>query len=271
MTDRRFYVYALCDPRAPGSFKYEIVLGEFVDFACEPFYIGKGTGRRMFTHVVAANRGTKQASENPHKTNKILAIQAQGFAVAEIKIRDDLTESAALELEEFLVEKIGRVTEGGLLCNILNGGAAGSSGIPLKQEHRDKLSASHKGSQRAYRASVENMKKAHQLTPDQVRAKAEKQKKTFAARSAEDESQRRAVISNASKRLWVSRTEEQRKDVIARAQAVRAQNKDLPQKTAKILSDRNKVRASCPHCGKEGQRIAMLRFHFDNCKTVMEA
>ena len=35
------------------------------------------------------------------------------------------------------------------------------------------------------------------------------------------------------------------------------------------LKDRNKVRnaeqATCPHCGKTGQKIAMSRFHFDRC------
>jgi hypothetical protein len=28
----------------------------------------------------------------------------------------------------------------------------------------------------------------------------------------------------------------------------------------------SKVKATCPHCGKEGSRPAMLRWHFDNCK-----
>jgi hypothetical protein len=106
------------------------------------------------------------------------------------------------------------------------------------------------------------------LNPAQVRAKAEKQKRSFAARSIEDETRRRGVISDASKRLWDSRTNEERKDVIERAQSKRSQNKELPQKMAKILSARNQVQSICPHCGKGGQRIAMTRFHFDNCKFL---
>lgn len=31
--------------------------------------------------------------------------------------------------------------------------------------------------------------------------------------------------------------------------------------------ERNKIQSKCPHCGKEGQRINMLRWHFDNCKV----
>lgn len=28
----------------------------------------------------------------------------------------------------------------------------------------------------------------------------------------------------------------------------------------------NKVRVTCPHCGKVGAKMAMMRWHFDNCK-----
>ena len=30
-------------------------------------------------------------------------------------------------------------------------------------------------------------------------------------------------------------------------------------------SERMQDEVECPHCGKIGQRIAMLRWHFDNC------
>ena len=32
-----------------------------------------------------------------------------------------------------------------------------------------------------------------------------------------------------------------------------------------VSSERMLVEVECPHCGKIGQRIAMLRWHFDNC------
>jgi len=33
----------------------------------------------------------------------------------------------------------------------------------------------------------------------------------------------------------------------------------------------NVVSVKCPHCKKEGQKNAMLRWHFDNCKEVKDA
>lgn len=35
------------------------------------------------------------------------------------------------------------------------------------------------------------------------------------------------------------------------------------------LAKRNKVQAVCPHCGKNGQRTNMLRWHFDNCRIKL--
>lgn len=41
----KFYVYVYLDPRKPGKYKY----GEY-EFDYEPFYVGKGTGRRIRNH-----------------------------------------------------------------------------------------------------------------------------------------------------------------------------------------------------------------------------
>ena len=30
--------------------------------------------------------------------------------------------------------------------------------------------------------------------------------------------------------------------------------------------DRNKLKATCPHCGKVGQMVNMKRWHFENCR-----
>ena len=32
----------------------------------------------------------------------------------------------------------------------------------------------------------------------------------------------------------------------------------------------NKVEVTCPHCGKTGQKMAMARWHFDNCRFKPE-
>ena len=44
----------------------------------------------------------------------------------------------------------------------------------------------------------------------------------------------------------------------------------LSEEHKKEVSQRSKVMSKatsvCPHCGKSGQKIAMGRWHFDNCK-----
>jgi group I intron endonuclease len=40
-------------------------------------------------------------------------------------------------------------------------------------------------------------------------------------------------------------------------------------KTSQIRNDNVKENVTCPHCNKEGQKLAMSRHHFDNCKKLL--
>lgn len=46
------------------------------------------------------------------------------------------------------------------------------------------------------------------------------------------------------------------------------------EKMLETLREKNKIRnaeqATCPHCGKSGQKIAMSRFHFDRCALTQK-
>jgi hypothetical protein len=95
--EKKFYVYALLDPRKKGDFSY----GGF-NFIAEPFYIGKGQGNRMNHHVYRRNKG------NNHKNNKIKAILLEGMEPIATKVIESLSESEALKSEENLIEVIGR-------------------------------------------------------------------------------------------------------------------------------------------------------------------
>jgi hypothetical protein len=53
-----YYVYVYLDPRKFGVFEYGSL-----KFDYEPFYVGKGTNKRMYAHL-------KTDKTNPHKTNK---------------------------------------------------------------------------------------------------------------------------------------------------------------------------------------------------------
>lgn len=108
----RYYVYAHLDSNhkifidAHGITSFAAVLG------CShfPFYIGKGTGNRC----AETTRNGEHAKIN--KRPRLVDLE-----IGVHKIRDDLTESAALQLEAKLIDIFGLRPYGGLLANLDEG------------------------------------------------------------------------------------------------------------------------------------------------------
>lgn len=91
-----------------------------------PCYVGKGSGKRWKAH--------EHRSCNPH----LAAIIAKsGRELPKVKIRENLIESQAFEIERALIAAIGRKANGGPLVNMTDGGD-GSSGRILSEEERVK-------------------------------------------------------------------------------------------------------------------------------------
>ena len=112
-----FYVYAYIDPENPGDFKY----GSYT-FSYEPYYIGKGSGRRMYNHF---RDWDLKKSKNKLKVNKITKILRAGFNILDyiIVIEKNLCEEAAFRLEKEMVSLIGiRIKDEGPLTNMTYGG-----------------------------------------------------------------------------------------------------------------------------------------------------
>lgn len=148
-----FYTYVLMDPRKPGKWRY----GHWV-FHFEPFYVGKGSNNRRYTHasqaLVSLNTGVKPTSPKGKRITSIIK------ANQELKVRlvkSDLTEKQAFDLEHKLIILIGRKcdTQGPLLNLTLGGegfygfkptyehvSRAGSIGgsRPKSQLHRERIS-----------------------------------------------------------------------------------------------------------------------------------
>jgi len=91
-----YYVYVYLDPRK----------NKFTDcdlkFAHQPFYVGKGKGKRAWKHLDPHHR-----TNNTLKLNKIKNIINAGYVPIVEIIKNDMQEDDALLLEQELIQKIG--------------------------------------------------------------------------------------------------------------------------------------------------------------------
>lgn len=135
MKNSKFYVYIYLDPRKEGEFKY----GQY-SFNYEPFYVGKGYGKRLIEHLRPS-----QLKNKTHKNNKINKIINEGLEPIVLKVISDLVEIEAFKIEIELIKEIGRIDLGsGTLTNKTDGGD-GIVGLIKTEEHRKNLSISRTG------------------------------------------------------------------------------------------------------------------------------
>lgn len=98
-----------------------------------PCYVGKGRGSRWVKHK-------NGAGGNSHLMR---IIQKSGGDLPRVKIRTQLTNEQAIEIECALIAAIGREKDGGPLVNLSKGGD-GVPGHYPSQETREKLKAAHR-------------------------------------------------------------------------------------------------------------------------------
>ena len=104
----------------------------------QPFYVGKGKGKRWAFHEWEALSGARG-----HKCNTIRSMRSRGVAVIRAKLHEGLTEAVAHEYEVALIKAIGRRPTGPLV-NLTDGGE-GPSGLKHSPEAREKMAAAKRG------------------------------------------------------------------------------------------------------------------------------
>ncbi len=131
-----FYVYVYLDPRKPGNYEYESIC-----FLYEPFYIGKGKGKRCYDHITNITDNDR----NTIKVGKIKNILSEGVSPIILKHSQNIIESDAFVIEKKLISEIGTIAiingiKRGCLSNMTAGGE-GTSGFTFKmsEEHKERL------------------------------------------------------------------------------------------------------------------------------------
>lgn len=136
--ERIYYVYVYLNPLKPGEFIFNDLKFKF-----EPFYVGKGKGKRMYVHY---NEQFLKTDPNIHKVNTIKKILSEGKTPLVIKKFYNLTEEESFDIEKKLIEIIGRSDlKKGTLVNLTNGGDGCSGhvwqfGKKLTEETKNKIS-----------------------------------------------------------------------------------------------------------------------------------
>jgi hypothetical protein len=120
-----FYVYCYMDPRKPGKYSYD---GLDICFLWEPFYIGKGKGRRI-------KKGLYCKDNSNIKKNKINKIKEVYYT----KLYDNISQEEALSIEEEIINKIKVFWQGGPLVNV----EIKSFGNKINDYMRKKMSENH--------------------------------------------------------------------------------------------------------------------------------
>lgn len=104
-----FYVYFLQDPRTQ-----------------EIFYVGKGVGNRIFSHL----EGAVETDSETEKLEKIRDIVESGNSVKHFILRHGLTEEASFEIEASLIDFIGMNN----LSNLQGGHYSSDYGLKTSDE-----------------------------------------------------------------------------------------------------------------------------------------
>lgn len=124
--EKEYYVYVYLDPRNKGKFKY----GDY-EFDYEPFYVGKGKGKRYLKHLLE----NEETTANIFKYRLINKVRGSGLEPIIIKVKEDLGEIDAYEIESSLIEIIGRrCNNEGSLTNILIDNKPPSNYIELSSD-----------------------------------------------------------------------------------------------------------------------------------------
>jgi hypothetical protein len=128
--EKRYYVYVYLDQRKPGIWSYEDKIFEF-----QPFYIGKGTGKRETIHTTPSMLKIKS-----FKTSVIKSIISETNELPmHYRVYDEIDQTTAVDLEIKMIKHFGRRDiQTGILSNCTDGGD-GTNNLSKEKRNRKAL------------------------------------------------------------------------------------------------------------------------------------
>lgn len=237
-----------------------------------PFYVGLGTGKRWKIHLYKARTGSKDY--NAYKQNIIKKILTQGQEPIIEKVIDGVDREFAALVEQEVITKYKRRSEGGLLVNMTDGGD-GIFVLDDATEQRRRASLREAESSTRFKKGVPSTNKGVPRS-DEIKEKCRQANlgKQYALGTKHTD-QARANMSAAHKghigpmvgKKHTPESVEKMRLAHTGKPSGKAGYKYSPEQLEKITQ---KLRANpwtCPHCQKTGYiKGAGNRWHFDNCK-----
>lgn len=226
------------------------VYGYFDAQSGAPFYIGKGKGARLHHHLKeAANPNTKD--KNNHKIRKIRKHICCGVDPV-IKIIDrNLSESVAFELEEFLINEIGRADLGkGPLTNMSNGGE-GLVGLVRDMSGDKNPNYGKRGEKSIWWGKSHTEETKEKIRLSQV-GKILSEDHKLAMRKPKSEAGRAAIA-------------------LARTTSSYRPSEETKKKLSLATKGVPKIKTACVYCGTMCAPHVLHRWHMDNCKECQHA
>jgi len=226
-----------------------------------PFYIGKGQGNRHLYHL---NEAKKQDTKdrNKHKINKIRSILKVGKEPVIEIVAKNLNHDDAFELEEFLIQEIGRADKkAGPLTNLTNGGE-GATGLDHSGEKNPNYGKIGEKSALFGRShSEESKRKMSESQKGRVFSEQHKQN----MRKPKSEAGRKAI--QEARKNMTYRPSEETKQKTREALLGRVMTEEHRNKISMAHKGTPKPRGTCKYCGKVAAVHLISRWHGTNCRN----
>lgn len=254
MSEKGFYVYILRNPLKND----------------EPFYVGKGRGRRVEHHLREAKSGKKS-----YKCSIIRQVIKAGLSYKVEFVSSDVTEEYAFKIEQKLISEIGRKDLGyGPLAN-KTGGGEGSIGYKHSQASKNKISEGGKGrvvSEAVKEKLRQNIKSNNPMNnPDIVAKRSGKNHWNYGKLGANFGKQ---LSEKTKRKISESLTGDKHPNFgkpcsDKRREAIRAATIGVKKSTT-INMRKPKRKEQCPHCGIWASGGNLVKWHLDKCKSRPE-